>query len=357
MADAPRCCSGRTRPTPAANPAQVTGAPEPAYQEERQRGLLEEFAVRASTAARTSRLDAAAAEALEACAAVGVEPLLLKGAALARTLYRSDETRGYFDIDLLVSPEDLSVAGRVLDGLGYRNVTALQGVEDIAGSVHAQMWSCLLPEMGNLTIDLHWRLDGCEAPPEIIWAVLNAEHTVIEVGGRHVRTLGRPGLALHLALHTAQHGPDDVKAVADLNRGLERWSPEVWLQAAKLARELRAAEAFAAGLRLVPGGDLVVRRLQLPSGDAVLHELAHRGGRPRGTFHLQAFTEARGLRERLKLLRRSLVPSRAWIEWEHPEAANSRLRLFAAYCAHILRAPAWAATAWRFRRRMRSRAR
>jgi len=335
-------------------PAQVTDAPEPADQEERRRGLLEDFAVRASTAARTSRLDAAAVEVLDACDAVGVEPLLLKGAALARTLYGSEEIRGYFDIDLLVSPEDLSVAGRVLDGLGYRNITELQGVEDIAGSVHAEMWSCLLPEIGNLTVDLHWRLDGCEAPPEIVWSVLNREHMVIEVGGRQVRTLGRPGLALHLALHTAQHGPDDVKAVADLNRGLERWSPEVWLEAARLARELRAAEAFAAGLRLVPGGDLVARRLQLPSGDGVLQELAQRGSRPRGTFHLQAFTEAGGFTERMKLVRRSLVPSRAWIEWEHPEAANSRLRLYAAYCAHFLRAPAWAARAWRFRRRMRS---
>jgi hypothetical protein len=329
----------------------VTDVPPPAGQEGRQTGALEDFAVRARTAARTSRLDAALVEVVDACAAVGVEPLVLKGAALARTLYRSDESRGYFDVDLLVASEDLSAVGQVLDDMGYRNVTELQGVDDVAGILHAQMWSRLVPEFGNLTVDLHWRLYGCEAPPQIVWQALSARHMLIDVAGRRVRTLDRPGLALHLALHTAQHGPDDLKAAADLNRGLERLSPEIWCQAADLAVELQAVEAFAAGLRLVPGGDLLARRLELPAAESLLWQIAHRGERPRGTFHMQAFTEARGLIERIKLLRRSLLPKRAWIVWEHPQAARSRVRLFAAYCAHILRAPAWATRAWRFRRR------
>jgi hypothetical protein len=213
------------------------------------------------------------------------------------------------------------------------------------------MWARVVPEFGNLTVDLHWQLDGCEAPPRMVWRTLSDRHALIDIAGRRVRTLDRPGLALHLALHTAQHGPEDLKAVADLNRGLERWSPEVWDQAAELARELGAVESFAAGLRLVPEGDLTARRLNLPSADDVLWQIAHRDERPRGTFHLQAFSEARGVRERMNLLRRSLVPKREWIVLEHPKAGTSRLRLFAAYCAHILRAPAWAARAWRFRRR------
>jgi hypothetical protein len=149
----------------------------------------------------------------------------------------------------------------------------------------------------------------------------------------------------------AQHGPDDLKAAADLIRGLERWSPEVWDQAAELASEVGAVEAFAAGVRLVPGGDLVARRLDLPAADALLWQIAHRGERPRGTFHMKAFTEARSLRARMNLLRRSLLPTRAWIVWEHRWAARSPLHLFAAYCTHILRAPALAIHAWRFRRR------
>jgi hypothetical protein len=329
----------------------MTDVPSPADQEGRQSKALQDFAVRAGNTARTSRLDAALVEVLDACATVGVEPLVLKGAVLARTLYRSDERRGYFDVDLLIAEEDLSAVGEVLYGMGYRNITELQGIDDVAGILHAQLWARLVPEYGNLTVDLHWQLEGCEAPPEVVWPVLNARHKWIEVSGHRVRTLDRPGLALHLALHLAQHGPDDLKAAADLNRGLERWSPEIWHQAAELASELRALEAFAAGLWLVPGGDLVARQLEVPAPDSLLGEIAQRGERPRGTFHLQAFAEARGLRERMNLLRRSLLPRRAWILWEHPKARRSRFRLFAAYCAHILRAPAWAARAWRFRRR------
>jgi hypothetical protein len=312
---------------------------------------LEDFAVRAREAARTARLDAALVEALDACAEAGVQPLLLKGAALTRTLYRSDERRGYFDVDLLVAAEDLPAVGQVLGDMGYGNNTELQGIDDVAGVLHAQMWSRLVPDFGNLTIDLHWTLDGCEAPPQVVWHALSARHGLIEVAGRRVRTLDRPGLALHLALHVAQHGPDDLKAVADLNRGLERWSSEVWEQAAELARELGAVEAFAAGVRLMPGGHLVAHRLDLPSADDVLWQIATRDERPRGTFHLKAFTDARGLSGRMNLLRRSLLPTRAWIVWEHPWAARSPLHLFAAYCTHILRAPALAMRAWRFRRR------
>jgi Uncharacterised nucleotidyltransferase len=329
----------------------MTDVPPPADQAGRQTGALEDFAVRASNTARTARLDAALVEVLDGCASVGVEPLVLKGAALARTLYRSDESRGYFDVDLLVAHEDLAAAGQVLDGVGYRNVSELQGVDDVAGILNAQMWSRFVPEIGNLTVDMHWQVYGCQAPPQIVWRVLSARHALIDVAGRRVRILDRPGLALHLALHVAQHGPDDLKAAADLNRGLERWSPEVWEQAAELARELGAVEAFAAGVRLMPGGHLVAHRLDLPSADDVLWQIATRDERPRGTFHLKAFTEARGLRERINLLRRSLLPSRAWIVWEHPWAARSPLHLFAAYCTHILRAPALAMRAWRFRRR------
>jgi hypothetical protein len=329
----------------------MTDVLPPADREGRETASLEDFAVRAREAARTSRLDAALVEVLDACAVMGVDPLVLKGVVLARTLYRSEESRGYFDVDLLVAEEDLPTVGQVLVGMGYRNISELQGVDDVAGILNAQMWARLVPEFGNLSVDLHWQLYGCEAPPQVVWDVLSSRHTLIEVAGRRVRTLDRPGLALHLALHTAQHGPDDLKAVGDLSRGIERWPPEIWAQAAKLANELGAVEAFAAGLRLVPGGEVVARRLGLPAADDLLWQIANRGERPRGTFHVQAFAEARGLRERLGLLRRSLVPARAWIVWGNPKAGTSRVRLVAAYAAHILRAPAWAVRAWRFRRR------
>jgi hypothetical protein len=314
---------------------------------------LHDFAVRAELVGRTSRIDVETVEILDACAAVRVEPLVLKGVALARTLYRSDENRGYYDIDLLVAPPDLPTVGRLLEARGYRNITELLGVDDIGGYLHADTWSRFVPEVGNLIVDVHRRLDGCEARSAVVWRVLSATPTLIDVGGRVVRVPNRPGLALHLALHVAQHGPDDLKAAGDLKRGLERWAPEVWHDAARMAGELRATEAFTAGLWLVPGGEMFARRLELPPPDAALKEIARRDARPRGTFHLRALAEAGSLTERVGVVRRSIFPRRAWIVREHSWAAGNRRRLVAAYCVHVVRAPLWAARAWRFRRRSR----
>jgi hypothetical protein len=311
---------------------------------------LEEYVARSRTIARRSRLDAAALEALDGLHTAGIDALLLKGPALARALYRPDEHRGYFDVDLLVAPADLGAAGAVLARLGYTNVSEKRGIDDLAGILHAQLWSRLDPGFGNVSIDLHWRLAGCDVPPQTAWTALSANRAAVNLGGRSVATLGSPGLAFHLALHAAQHGPDDLQAVGDLDRGLSRLPPEVWKEAAQLAPELRATEAFAAGLRLLPAGVALADDLRLPWAEALLWQIAHRDARPRGTFHLQALTDAKSLRERALVVRRSLLPTRAWIVWEQSWAAPGGLRLVAAYALHIARAPVWVARAWRFRR-------
>jgi Uncharacterised nucleotidyltransferase len=311
---------------------------------------LKEFAVRSRTVARRARVDAEAVRALDALARAGVDALLLKGAALATTLYRVDEPRGYYDVDLLVAPRDLRVAAAAIADLGYTNVGELRGIDDVAGILHAQVWSALVEGLGNLLVDLHWRLDGCQAPPEVAWNVLKPRRGFIELAGRRVPTLDQAGLALHLALHAAQHGPGDLQAMGDLERGLERWPAQTWRQASRLAHDLAGTEALAGGLRLVPAGVGLSRELRLPPADALLWAIAHRDTRPRGTFHLDAFAQASSLPERIDVLRRSLLPARAWILWEYRWAGENRARTLAAYIIHIARAPVWAARSWRFRR-------
>ena len=168
-------------------------------------------------------------------------------------------------------------------------------------------------------------------------------------------TLDQVALALHAALYAAQHGTGDIKTMGDLDRGLHRWPPETWRQASKLAADLGAVEAFAAGLALVPAGAALARELRLPAADRLLWEIAHRDARPRGTFHLDAFAHAATQRERIDVLRRSLFPRRAWIAWEYPWARGRPIRMAAAYVRHVARAPAWALRAARYRRRARRR--
>jgi hypothetical protein len=120
-----------------------------------------------------------------------------------------------------------------------------------------------------------------------------------------------------------------------------------------LAAEIDATRAFAAGLRLVPRGAVEAARLQLPLSVEEDWSIRNRAERPRGTFHVQAFSEASTTGERLRIVRTALFPSRAWIEYHHPTAVDSRVGLVGAYAAHLARTPLWAARALLFSRRAR----
>jgi len=159
---------------------------------------------------------------------------------------------------------------------------------------------------------------------------------------------------LHVATHATQHGLRHGGPIEDLTLALERWSRDIWRGAATLAAEIGATAAFAAGLRLVPGGAVRASELRLPATSGHLWTIANRDKRPRGTFHLEAFTGARGARERLLVLCRSLFPRREWIAWQYPWARKTGARLIVARSLHLLRAPIWAAKAWRFRQQARS---
>jgi|Tabmets5t2r1_1033131.scaffolds.fasta_scaffold00014_13 hypothetical protein len=318
------------------------------------RSALHSFARRARDKPALDRLDNAAAEAFDAFDAAGVDALLLKGPALARTLYTPVEHRGYSDVDLLVAPADIPMAERILGELGYTNLADHLGIGDVAGTLSAETWvgvATTATAEAAPQIDLHWRLPGAQASPESAWAALTRERGVVGLAGRRVPTLAVDALALHLATHAAQHGPGQRQPVEDLARGLERWASDVWRGAARLATEIEATEAFGAGLRLLPRGAAVASDLGLPGTGRLEWEIAHRDGRPRGTFHLQALSEARTLRERASVLRRSLVPRREWIACQYPWARGTRVRMIGARGLHVMRAPLWAARAWRFRRR------
>ena len=318
------------------------------------RRALDEFAERAQSEPFRAALDEAAAQALDALDAAGVDALLLKGPALARILYSEGETRGYSDIDLLVGPGDLARAAPGLESIGYRRIGA-GIIDDVAGVLHAETWVRRAPtaELGHHLIDLHWRIYGCDAPAELVWEVLAPRRASIDLGPRPAPTLDRAGLALHMATHAAQHGPDSLKPIADLARGIERWPEDVWRDAAKLAAQLEGTPAFAAGLRLLPAGAELAGDLGLPPTDELTWAILNREARPRGAFQLDALSRARGFRKRANILRRSLFPNREWVIAHHPWAGAGRIPLAGAYAMHLTRAPVWAARAWRYRRRER----
>ena len=315
--------------------------------------VLTEFLARVESqpSSRTAQLETAAAEVLDAFDEAGIDALLLKGPGLAVLLYGRVDARFYSDIDLLVAPHEFAAAGETLRAQGYVYAGEDDGIVDVGGVVHAQTW-VRVEAPDHPTIDLHRWLPGARVAPAVAWTALAGRRTWVKVGGRKAPVPDLAAQAMHVATHAAQHGLRSKKHIDELELALVLWAPEVWDSAAAMAKEIGATDAFAAGLRLTSQGAAEATRLGLPPTDELDWGIRHDHERPRGTFHLQALSDADTWVERLQTLRRSLFPGKAWIANQH-SWARGRLSVAAAYALHLARAPLWAARAWMFSQRAR----
>jgi Uncharacterised nucleotidyltransferase len=267
--------------------------------------------------ARRLVLESAAVEVYDALAAAGVRSIVLKGPAVARWLYEDDPTRSYVDVDLLVSPASLRAAGSTLRRLRFRRAH---------GSAHAEVWG---RSSDGVVIDLHSSLVGV-APGLAAWDTLAEATERLDVGGGTLDVLTGPAKALHVVLHAAQHGIRDERTVADLERALTRVEEREWDEAAALARRLGAEGAFAAGLRLTPGGREQAARLGLPEAHS-LETAVRAAGAPPGVLGLYRFAKTPGMRARARLLRDEVFPAPGFLRAVSPLARRGRLGLALAY--------------------------
>ncbi len=109
------------------------------------------FLYAAARSMRAGRQIQAVVDALEAA---GIESVLLKGPALARTVYPDPALRQSVDIDLLVRPGDVLAAESVLEGLGY--VSPKKEFHVSQHEFHHQVFEA--PGDG-MPLELHWALD------------------------------------------------------------------------------------------------------------------------------------------------------------------------------------------------------
>ena len=279
------------------------------------------------TVAANLRVDALTAEVARAFAAEGIECRLLKGAAVAAWLYSSEAPRSYSDSDLLVRPADHHSARAVLERLGF-----VPEVEEARmphwWREHAVGW---LRPGDSAAVDIHRSLPGVAGGDEELWDAVASPPRLITVGGAEVATLPEPGLALHVALHAAQHGPDWGGAVTtDLERALAQTGDETWRAAADLARRVDAVAAFATGLRVSEQGRALADRLGLPHtrpADVALRL----GGAPPVALGFEQLARAGSAGARLRILARKFVPPPTFVRNWRPAAARSRTHLILAY--------------------------
>ena len=159
---------------------------------------------------RFRRLEAALTLVLDAFAAVGITPVVLKGFHTARAYFSDPGTRPLTDIDLLVSEADFRRAPGALRAAGLvesPHRSSANRCDWIPPDASRQVCSLELCHADNpWSIDLHASLDrtlfrGCTVG---FGAVGSAETAPWGAIDRPARVLGQPLLTAFLALHTSQ---------------------------------------------------------------------------------------------------------------------------------------------------------
>ena len=178
-----------------------------------------------------------------ALAEAGIEPLVLKGSAVAHLDVGDPALRSFSDVDLLVPAADLPVAAQVLYGVGVRRAFP----ERRAGFDQRFAKSVTLTAPDGVEIDLHRSLvDGAHGF-RIPLDDLFADAVAFDLAGRSLRALGPIHRFLHAAYHAtlgspapravnvrdvAGHLADPRTALADVVAEVARWRGELVLATA-----------------------------------------------------------------------------------------------------------------------------
>ena len=245
---------------------------------------------------------------------------------MASRLYDDGTSRPYVDCDLLVERRRFTDAESVLSALGFeRFFENERSAPDWA--LHSHDWA--RPGTG-IGVELHWTLMHYGVFPEQLWSAFTHRSQLLRVGGVLVDVPGDTQLAMHTAVHVAEHGAAGTPA-EDLLRAIDRFPVTTWVAACELSRELDAASAFAAGLRMLDSGRELAARLSLAPGGVA-------------AFALDRISRAHGWRAKAHVAFRIAVPEPMYMRsFDRPLARRGKLGLAAAYAWRpvdlVVRAP------------------
>jgi Uncharacterised nucleotidyltransferase len=251
----------------------------------------------------------------------GIEPVVLKGPALAAWLYGDAGMRRFIDVDLLVRRSLRIDAMRALEQLGF-----VRRIPDrAADAIYSRLGAWPMTREGGIGVDLHWQLSALRFPMPLTVEDVIAGAISIRIGDQAVCTAGPTDAAILALLHAAKHvwyALESTLAIA----WLARRDDIDWPRAHRRLESAGAVRAAAAGLRLA--ADFFDTRVPAPFIDAVRSPAAEQLASmacgalalPPGTFvdrwlerraHLAAFDR---MRDRVRYdVRRLLEPTA--LEW------------------------------------------
>jgi len=249
---------------------------------------------------------------LVACEHEQIPVVLLKGCALALTVYESLAHRPMCDIDIMVPRATAARAGDVLTGLGYA------ARRRFAMDFNSEFWceQCFMNTKGGYSVDLHTHVftPACfrmRAPVEWFW------HRTGEIAcnGNRVLILSPEAQLLHLTAHFFLHESDEnvyLRWSYDIARLLARYGPGMaWDEVGEAARTFGLAQS----LRVMLAHVAEVWGVDVPAGVRI-PAAATREGLPFAVLRAHApfamymvnFTGARSVKGRLSFVMKTLFP-------------------------------------------------
>jgi hypothetical protein len=281
------------------------------------------------------------AQALEALHESGVQPILMKGTALAYSLYPNPALRARGDTDLIIPAEAKDSVHAALLALGFeRNLDA--GGDYVSYQAN---YTRHLAEGGAHTLDVHWMVNNSEVLSGLFtYEELRQEAVRLPALSDHAWGTSRMHSLLIACMHRAthKHNPYYVDGVAHRNPDRIVWFADIRLLCDHLTEpEWRNVVSAAAdkGLRAVTLEALETTHAQL-GGSApgfVKEVLAGAGAGELASNYLFAsslrqqwmdFQALAGIRRKLRLIRELLFPPEAYMRAKFGPGAGSLAWLY-----------------------------
>jgi putative nucleotidyltransferase-like protein len=176
----------------------------------------------------------------------GVEPIALKGPALAVAAYGAVALRQFSDLDFLVRESEVRRTVEIMLKEGY----ALRAGYSVADLGLRGAYEIAMARPAALTeIDLHWRLMPPYFPLALDGEDLWRRAVRVEIEGAAVRTLAPADYLLYLCAHGAKHGWQALGGICDLAE-LMRVSSIDWDELCARAKRAGARRVLALGVLL-----------------------------------------------------------------------------------------------------------
>ncbi len=258
---------------------------------------------------------------------IGVSSIVLKGPALAHTVYPEPEWRPFGDLDLLVRGRDWASARSAVETLGFRrNVPEPRPGFDVRFGKAATHSNA-----DGLQVDLHRTLVlgpfGLWIEPEALFSAT----TEFSLGGRRLMRLDDEALFLHACVHASLGwAPPLLLPVRDvaqigagvrLDRSVMADRIRAWRLAPVVAHALEVAEELSG--TVVPALDGVLDGIDVGEVERKALLAYTTGRRRRGGLDLSMVQAIPGLRAKAAYLRDLLVPTKEFLE-ARSRGANGR---------------------------------